>query len=77
MEIKPIKDETLALNPSFIGSPTVIINGKDVEKCYNNTLGSKDKMTDEVVDGLACRLYNCRISRKCPSEEMVVCALNS
>lgn len=76
LSIRPVKDETLSLNPSFIGSPTVLINGIDVERCYNKKILLEEK-TSEFVDGLACRLYSCDISKECPSEEMIVCALNS
>lgn len=71
LTIRPIKDETFSDNPNFIGSPTVIIDGKDVELCYNNI-----QSWGQPVDGLACRLYDCAISRACPSEEMILCALN-
>ena len=76
LQIKPVKDETLISHPSFIGSPTVLINGIDVEKCYNQSILLEDK-TSISIDGLACRLYNCEISRECPSEEMIFCALNT
>ena len=70
LTIRPIKNDNLALNSQFIGSPTVLINGKDVELCYMNK-----QSWDQPIDGLACRLYDCTVSRECPSEEMVLCAL--
>lgn len=72
LNIRPVKNENLTLNPKFIGSPTVLINGKDVELCFTN----KDSW-DQPVDGLACRLYDCDVSKECPSEEMILCALKS
>lgn len=71
LSIRPVRDETFTKNPQFVGSPTVLINGLDVEQCFN-----KSKSWDSPVDGLACRLYDCQISKECPSEEMILCALN-
>ena len=71
LSIKPVKNETLLLNPQFVGSPTVLIDGKDVELCY-----TKRQSLNEPIDGLACRLYDCEISKECPSEEMILCALH-
>ena len=75
LSIKPVKDETLELNPSFIGSPTILINGKEVESCYNSTLLFDNSVKEKDVEGLACRIYDCVVSKECPSEEMIFCAL--
>ena len=71
LTVRPIKDETLSNNPLFCGSPTVLINGIDIEQCFK-----PGQSRDEPVDGLACRLYDCTVSKSCPSEEMILCALN-
>ena len=70
LAIKPIKNETLLATPDFVGSPTVIIDGRDVELCFKNV-----QSWDKPIEGLACRLYDCADSRACPSEEMILCAL--
>lgn len=69
--IRPIREETLSSDPQFVGSPTLLIDGIDVEICYN-----KNQRWDKPVEGLACRLYDCAISKECPSEEMILCALH-
>lgn len=73
--IRLIKEENLMINQSFIGSPTVLINDIDIEQCYNKKMHLDDNSQREPVEGLSCRLYNCAISKECPSEEMVLCAL--
>ena len=70
LSIKPVTDETLKLYPYFTGSPTILINGQDVEQCF-----TKNPSNADIVYGLSCRLYDCNISKECPSEEMILCAL--
>lgn len=53
----------------FYGSPTVQLNGIDVELCYY-------KSEREVMTELGCRLYNCDHGAGCPSEAMLMCALD-
>lgn len=65
------KDDLKALK--FSGSPTVIINGKDVEDCFNQIKEIEFEKFD--LSALACRVYVCDTNRGCPSEEMIVCAL--
>lgn len=57
----------------FGGSPTVLINGKDVEECFNQI--KEIDFTKFDLDALACRVYVCETNRGCPSEEMITCAL--
>lgn len=57
----------------FGGSPTVIINGKDVEDCFNQINEIEFEKYD--LNALACRVYTCDTNRGCPSEEMITCAL--
>ncbi|OLS23466.1 MAG: hypothetical protein HeimC2_26700 [Candidatus Heimdallarchaeota archaeon LC_2] len=65
------KDDLKALK--FSGSPTVIINGKDVEDCFNQI--NEIEFENFDLDALACRIYVCDTNRGCPSEEMITCAL--
>lgn len=67
------KVETPEYEPKFRGSPTVLINGLDVELCFNGM----DEMInpDATLQAISCRLYDCDIGIGCPSHEMVRCAL--
>ena len=71
--MRPVKTETDIMTKSFLGSPTVLVNGLDVEICFTDP--SSFLELDRVPEGLACRLYDCEISNECPSEEMIRCAL--
>jgi hypothetical protein len=57
----------------FRGSPTVLINDRDVELCFNgdNELTNKQDMLDVI----ACRIYDCDVGIGCPSHEMIDCSI--
>ena len=53
----------------FRGSPTVLIDGLEVETCFSGEV--------EFFNKIACTLYNCEIHRGCPSHEMIQCAIDT
>jgi len=66
-------------NPAFSrfrGSPTILVNGMDVEMCFNAEKNSQfDDLELFPVTQLACRTYDCAHDRGCPTREMIECAL--
>ena len=68
------KVDTPAEEPRFRGSPTVLINGNDVELCFNEE--NEIINTEDTLQSISCRLYNCDIGIGCPSHEMVRCAVD-
>lgn len=62
-------DEKRAEKMPFRGSPTVLVNGVDVEDCYDNQKEQVDLST------LACRIYDCPHGNGCPSKEMIECII--
>lgn len=49
-------------------SPTLQLNGVDIDLCYY-------KKEQEVFKELGCRLYDCDHGAGCPSEELLLVAL--
>jgi hypothetical protein len=74
LNIKPIRTESENIYSTIFGSPTVLMDGIDVEECFKR---GKGQPKHNHVKGLSCRLYDCEISKACPSEEMILCALHS
>ena len=64
----PVDTDLDLESAGFFGSPTVQLNGVDVELCYY-------KEQREVLTELGCRLYNCDHGAGCPSKAMLDCAL--
>jgi hypothetical protein len=69
ISITRITRENIAEYPNFGGSPSVLVDGVDVEACYS------DPVHIAHPTDLACRLYECKIHRGCPSHEMIRCAI--
>lgn len=78
-EIKliPVLDNKEAKLFKFKGSPTVMINGLDVEECYSGSVDDQNLLFGPLYDKNSCRLYECTQSKGCPSKAMIECALNS
>jgi hypothetical protein len=73
IKLVSVNEVTDLNSKGFRGSPTVLINGKDVEECFKKV---NNIDFDELnISSLACRLYICEDNPGCPSEEMIICAL--
>ena len=68
VSLVPVSTDSDLEAMGFYGSPTVQLNGVDIELCYY-------KEDREVLTELGCRLYNCDHGAGCPSEAMLECAL--
>ncbi len=68
-----VSDIHQAERHNFTGSPSVRIDGKDVESCFNEIQELQSNLPENA--SIACRLYACDHSMGCPSREMIVCAL--
>ena len=61
----------------FQGSPTVLVDGIDIEECYTNKKLSSINISNDSLDQTIffCRIYDCAVSKGCPSVEMLNCSL--
>ena len=65
----------------FKGSPTVLVNGMDVEQCFTDKNDSQKSDFEVIELGVfeisttSCRIYNCDNGIGCPSHEMIDCCI--
>jgi hypothetical protein len=68
--LEPVLTDTDLETMSMDCSPTLQLNGVDVDLCYY-------KNEQEVFKELGCRLYDCDHGAGCPSEELLLFALEN
>ncbi|OLS24710.1 MAG: hypothetical protein HeimC2_21910 [Candidatus Heimdallarchaeota archaeon LC_2] len=77
IKLIPVLDNKDAGLFRFKGSPTVKLNGVDVEDCYYKLAKNQQLLIGSLYEKNACRLYDCKESKGCPSKEMIECVVNS
>jgi len=70
LETEIIIREARPTDQTFFGSPTMLIGGIDVEKCYQED--NSESKSEPLFS--ACRIFACEEHVGCPSEDMIKCA---